>query len=69
VRPILPEMVPWVELHHLQVGKAHVDLRFDQRADGNVSVEVLKSTHGLEVIVESESASMRQTTRKEKKAA
>jgi glycogen debranching enzyme len=68
VRPILPELVPWVELRRLRVGRARADLRFEQRTDGDVSVEVLRRTHELDVVVEPETAA-RQTAAKEKKVA
>lgn len=64
-RPLLPEMVNWVEVRRLRIGKGRVDLRFEQRENGDVTVEVLKTTNGINVVVEPETAALR----KERKVA
>jgi glycogen debranching enzyme len=58
VRPVLPEIVHWVELRNLLVGGGRVDLRFDRQRDGDVTVEVLRSK-GIQVIVNPETAARR----------
>lgn len=52
VRPILPEMLQWVELRRLQVAGAQVDLRFERSPRGLVAVDVLKVDGDLEVVLE-----------------
>jgi glycogen debranching enzyme len=73
VRPVLPEMVRWVELRQLRVGHARLDLRFERQAEGDVTVEVLQSFGEVEVSVEPASAARRGRARaalsKEKKVA
>lgn len=59
VRPALPEIVPWVEVRRLQVGSARIDLRFERQPDGDVTVEVLRTSGDLEVRVEPASAAGR----------
>jgi glycogen debranching enzyme len=51
-RPVLPDVVPDVELRGLRVGDARVDLRFERGADGHVDVEVLDTRGHIEVVVE-----------------
>ncbi len=70
VRPILPEMVHWVELRSLRVGHGRVDLRFQQHEEGDVTVEVLKA-RDVEVEIEPASAVPRiaHPMRKERKVA
>jgi glycogen debranching enzyme len=51
VRPLLPHLVDRLELHHLAVGDAHVDLRFE-RSGHEVTVRVLNVRGNLDVVVE-----------------
>jgi glycogen debranching enzyme len=56
VRPILPAFIEAMEVHHLKVGQAKVDLKFVRASDKKISVEVLKVDGPLEVVVETGSA-------------
>jgi glycogen debranching enzyme len=51
VRPVLPDFVNQLEIHHLRVGAARADLRFDRAAHG-IEVSILKLEGKLDVIVE-----------------
>ena len=51
VRPRLPEGIDEVSLHNLRVGDATVSLRFERRADGSASHEVLRR-HGTLLVAE-----------------
>lgn len=51
VRPILPPVVNWLELHGLRIGDAAVDLRFE-RAEKGTAVEVLDRQGDIDVLVE-----------------
>jgi len=53
VRPQLPRVVSWLELRHVRVGAAHVDLRFE-RAEGEVHARILDVHGELDVSVESD---------------
>ena len=52
VRPVLPRKIDRVEIKHLCVGSARVDLLFKRR-DGVVTASVQQLVGGLEVIIES----------------
>jgi glycogen debranching enzyme len=54
VRPVLPEVVNYLELRRLRVGEACADLRFERISDGSVAVKVLKVEGQLEVVLEPE---------------
>ncbi len=72
VRPLLPDMVDWVELRGLRVGRSSGDLRFEQHKNGDVTVEVLNASGGLEVIVQPEApipAATPSRSKKERKVA
>jgi glycogen debranching enzyme len=56
VRPLLPRAAEWIELHHVAVGAAHADLRFERRGD-EVLARVLRVQGDLEVTVETSRAS------------
>jgi glycogen debranching enzyme len=51
VRPVLPELLEWVQLHQLRVGDCSVDLRF-QRTRNGVAVQVERKDRALDVIIE-----------------
>jgi glycogen debranching enzyme len=51
VRPRLPRLLDHLEIQHLQVGKAHVSLRFEREGDVT-RVEVLSRDGHLDVVVE-----------------
>ena len=49
-RPSLPDWLPGLRLRNLRVGEAVVDLRFGA-ADSSISVEVLRRSGDLDVVV------------------
>jgi glycogen debranching enzyme len=51
VRPVLPPSIQRLEFRRLQVGGAHIDLRFTRRADGQADVEVLTTDGSVDVRV------------------
>jgi glycogen debranching enzyme len=53
VRPYLPDFINQVELRHLHVGNASVDLRFERKRDGLLEAHVGAVTGDLKVEVES----------------
>lgn len=55
-RPVLPDLMDYVELRGLRVGAAQADLRFERRSDGTVSVEVLKIEGDLKVELDATSS-------------
>jgi glycogen debranching enzyme len=52
VKPFLPEFINQVELRHLRIGKASVDLRFERKKDGSLHAHVGQVTGDLHVEVE-----------------
>jgi hypothetical protein len=52
VRPYLPDFINQVELRHLRVGGASVDLRFERKRDGLLEAHVGQVTGDLKVEVE-----------------
>jgi hypothetical protein len=52
VKPFLPEFINQVELRHLRIGKASVDLRFERKPDGSLHAQVGQVTGDLRVEVE-----------------
>ncbi len=53
VRPYMPDFINLVELRHLRVGNASVDLRFERKRDGALETHVGQITGDLKVEVES----------------
>jgi glycogen debranching enzyme len=53
VRPSMPDFINQVELRHLKVGQASVDLRFERKEDGSFEVHVGGLTGDLKVEMES----------------
>jgi glycogen debranching enzyme len=53
VRPSMPDFINQVELRHLKVGQASVDLRFERKEDGSFEVHVGGIMGDLKVEVES----------------
>jgi glycogen debranching enzyme len=57
VRPVLPGLAGWLEVHGLAVGQARVDLRFEAQRSGaraHPRVDVLRVRGEVEVVVEQE---------------
>jgi hypothetical protein len=52
VKPFLPEFINQVELRHLRIGKAAVDLRFERKADGSLQTHVGQVTGDVQVEIE-----------------
>lgn len=52
VRPLLPDIVGYLELHGLRVGRARVDLSFERTVGGTIAVSPLRIDGDLEVVVE-----------------
>jgi glycogen debranching enzyme len=52
VRPVLPGLADWLELHGLRVGKARVSLRFERGSDHTIGVKVLAAEGEVQVAVE-----------------
>ena len=50
-RPALPDWLPELRLHNLRVGDALVDLLFGAARTSSISVEVLRRTGDLDVVV------------------
>ncbi len=53
VKPYMPDFINLVELRHVRVGKASVDLRFERKRDGALDAQVGQITGDLKVEVES----------------
>jgi glycogen debranching enzyme len=51
VRPILPDFVDRLEIHHLKVARVSLDLRFERRKD-HIVAEVLQLSGPLDVVIE-----------------
>lgn len=51
-RPLLPDFIDYLEFRNLLVGDSRLDLGFARTRGGGVSVEVLKGTDEVEVIIE-----------------
>ena len=51
IRPMLPEVVDFLDVRHVRVGEAWVDLRFKRTASERPEVEVLDRHGELEVVV------------------
>jgi hypothetical protein len=54
VEPVLPDFLQQLEVHRLRVGEGRADLHFARRADGSVTVTVMRVEGQLEVITEGE---------------
>ncbi len=52
VRPILPDSVQHLEMYHLKVASASVDLRFERTAGRGLAVKILQTDGDLDVSVE-----------------
>jgi hypothetical protein len=52
VRPVLPPTIRGVTLRQLRVGRGSVDLTFERRQDGGLSVHVLRNEGDIDVRVE-----------------
>ena len=52
VRPVLPDMVTFIELHGVRAGRASADLRFERRSDDSVQAQVLKVDGSLDIVIE-----------------
>jgi glycogen debranching enzyme len=50
VRPVLPDFVNQVEIHHLKIGSARVDLKFERVAE-RIEVGVLKEDGKFDLVV------------------
>ena len=51
-RPLLPDFIESLDVHHLRVGDAEADLHFKRTSDGTIAVDVLKVEGRLDVEVE-----------------
>jgi len=54
VQPVLPDFLQQLEVHRLRVGEGRADLRFARRADGSVTVTVMRVEGQLDVVTEGE---------------
>ncbi len=52
VRPLLPDYIHLLQVKHLSVGSAHVDLQFERQENGRVDCHVLHVEGKLDVAVE-----------------
>ncbi len=52
VRPLLTDLIDWLQVKQLRVGKARVDLAFERTPEGTIAVNVEKIDGSLEVIVD-----------------
>lgn len=50
-RPMLPSFVNQLEIHHMKVGRASIDLKFERTSD-SIAVKILKLDGPLDVVVE-----------------
>ncbi|HET8720876.1 MAG TPA: hypothetical protein VFM24_02530, partial [Nitrospira sp.] len=51
VKPFLPDFINQVELRHLKVGRASVNLRIERKRDGSLEAQVGEVTGDLKVEV------------------
>jgi len=52
VRPVLPDLIYYTEVHGLRVGGARADLRLERTSGGDIDAKVLKVDGRLEVTIE-----------------
>jgi glycogen debranching enzyme len=57
MRPLLPNLLDWVEVRGLRVGRARADLRFERGPHEQVAVKVNKTVGNLGVVVETAAGS------------